>query len=92
MRRGYLGEFPPHLMNAGILALFAREINEAERDTQFKAPFRPLRPKNLGVEDDGDMLMNGFPPPPARRRTRASKKGTLEKVPNTIHARCVRVN
>ena len=74
MRREYLKEFLPHKMNVEILCLFSREIDEVRRDRRFKAPFRPLRPKNNSAEDDDQILMNGAPPPAIRRCTRALKK------------------
>ena len=74
MRREYLKEFLPHKMNVEILCLFSREIDEVRRDRRFKAPFRPLRPKNNRKGDDDQILMNGAPPSAIQRCTRASKK------------------
>ena len=71
----YLQPYGPHEMNIEILALFAREMDDASRDKRFKAPFQPLRTKNSIVDDDDGLLMDGAHLPSAiHRRTRATDK------------------
>ena len=68
----YLQPFGAEDMNIEILALFAREMDEARRDKRFKVPFQPLRRRSYTVKDDDDLLMDGAPLPFAiQRRTRA---------------------
>ena len=57
----YLQPYGPHDMNVEILALFAREMDDARRVKRFKFPFQPLRIKNSSIGDDDGLLMDEAP-------------------------------
>ena len=65
----YLQPYRPHDMNVEILALFAREMDDARRDNRFKAPFQSLWIEYSTVRDHDGLLMDGAPLPSAIHRS-----------------------